>query len=56
MLVSIEVITKLITLQGPLNVLGTNIFYLFFQNHPYVKKSDSTQVDFAGWVCNVAGL
>lgn len=25
-------------------------------DHPFVKKSEATQVDFAGWVCNVAGL
>ncbi|XP_074624091.1 dual specificity mitogen-activated protein kinase kinase 1-like isoform X1 [Acropora palmata] len=25
-------------------------------NHQFVKKSETTQVDFAGWVCKVAGL
>ncbi|CAH3025617.1 unnamed protein product [Porites evermanni] len=25
-------------------------------NHPFVRKAEATQVDFAGWVCNVAGL
>lgn len=25
-------------------------------NHPFIKKSESRQVDFAGWVCSVAGL
>lgn len=25
-------------------------------NHPFIKKSEMMQVDFAGWVCQVAGL
>jgi len=28
----------------------------YLKNHPFTKKGEETNVDFAGWVCRVAGL
>ena len=32
------------------------LILFFFQIHSFIKKSEMMQVDFAGWVCQVAGL
>lgn len=33
-----------------------NITHLFPQVHPFIKRSEAEQVDFAGWLCSTIGL
>lgn len=33
-----------------------NITHLFPQVHPFIKRSEVEQVDFAGWLCSTIGL